>query len=69
MADLDTLKRLPIAVPGGHDPGYVPLEEVAEVALTPGPNQIDRENGKRNASNITWANAAHKVENIYNQLI
>ncbi|HAM75487.1 MAG TPA: CusA/CzcA family heavy metal efflux RND transporter, partial [Alcanivorax sp.] len=49
VADLNTLKRLPVATPGGYDPGYVPLEEVAEVTLAPGPNQIDRENGKRNA--------------------
>ena len=67
VADLDTLKRLPIAVPGGHDPGYVPLEEVAEVALTPGPNQIDRENGKRNAivsANVRGRDLGSFVEDV-----
>ena len=42
--DLRALERLPIPLPRG---GYVPLGEVAELNLAPGPNQISRENGKR----------------------
>ncbi len=42
--DLSALERLPIPLPQG---GYVPLHEVATLTLTPGPNQISRENGKR----------------------
>lgn len=42
--DLRMLGRLPIALPDGD---YVPLAEVAKLALAPGPNQINRENGKR----------------------
>jgi heavy metal efflux system protein len=42
--NVDGLTRLPVALPGG---GYVPLGEVAELVLAPGPNQINRENGKR----------------------
>ncbi|HSW11752.1 MAG TPA: CusA/CzcA family heavy metal efflux RND transporter [Solimonas sp.] len=42
--DLDALERLPVPLPAG---GYVPLGEVAELQLAPGPNQINRENGKR----------------------
>lgn len=42
--DLNTLQRLPVPLPDG---GYVPLGEVANLALAPGPNQISRENGKR----------------------
>ncbi len=42
--DLRTLGRLPIALPDGD---YVPLAEVAKLELAPGPNQINRENGKR----------------------
>ena len=30
-----------------QSPGYVPLSEVAEFEIAPGPNQISRENGKR----------------------
>lgn len=42
--NIDQLRRLPIARPAG---GYVPLEEVAEVKFSEGPNQVSRENGKR----------------------
>jgi heavy metal efflux system protein len=40
----DTLASLPVPLPGG---GYVPLTEVAEIAVTTGPNAINREQGKR----------------------
>jgi cobalt-zinc-cadmium resistance protein CzcA len=43
-SDLQALKRLPIAMATG---GYVPLEEIARLDFTPGPNRISRENGKR----------------------
>lgn len=43
-SDLSALERLPIPLPAG---GYVPLREVAQLAVVPGPNQISRENGKR----------------------
>jgi cobalt-zinc-cadmium resistance protein CzcA len=42
--NLATLERLPVPLPRG---GYVPLSEVAQLQLAPGPNQISRENGKR----------------------
>jgi len=42
--DLAALARLAIPLPDG---GYVPLGEVANLNLAPGPNQISRENGKR----------------------
>ena len=42
--DVDSLGDLPVPLPGG---GYIPLFEVAELELAPGPNQISRENGKR----------------------
>jgi cobalt-zinc-cadmium resistance protein CzcA len=44
--DPRTLEALPIALPGGD---YVPLREVAEIQIAPGPNAINRENGKRRA--------------------
>jgi cobalt-zinc-cadmium resistance protein CzcA len=44
--DPATLESLPVPLPGG---GYVPLREVATVAILEGPNAINRENGKRRA--------------------
>jgi len=53
--DLESLKRLPIPLPR-HTSGsgmaegkvhFIQLAEVATFELTPGPNQISRENGKR----------------------
>jgi cobalt-zinc-cadmium resistance protein CzcA len=51
-ADMNALKNLPIALPSGkkgddHNPGFVPLSEVADLNVAIGPNQISRENGKR----------------------
>jgi cobalt-zinc-cadmium resistance protein CzcA len=56
--NLDALKRIPILLPaageGSNDravsvsgPNYVPLSEVATFEIRSGPNQINRENGKR----------------------
>lgn len=42
--DLSSLGELPLSLPDGD---YVPVSEVAVVRLTPAPNQISRENGKR----------------------
>ena len=42
--DVDALTRLPIPLPAS---GYVSLGEVADLELVQGPNQINRENGKR----------------------
>jgi len=42
--DMNALARLPIALPGND---YVPLGEVATLRLAEGPNQVNRENGKR----------------------
>lgn len=54
-SDLESLKRLPIALPrvsagvSGMEgrTTYIPLGEVASLDLAPGPNQVSRENGKR----------------------
>ncbi len=57
--DLEALRRIPIAVPEErekegayrpialHPPAFIPLGEVADFELAPGPNQVSRENGKR----------------------
>ncbi|TDR44930.1 cobalt-zinc-cadmium resistance protein CzcA [Tahibacter aquaticus] len=42
--DLRVLERLPIPLPQS---GYIPLAEVANLVIAPGPNQLSRENGKR----------------------
>ncbi|WP_036249927.1 CusA/CzcA family heavy metal efflux RND transporter [Methylobacter sp. BBA5.1] len=50
-SDLEAIKRLPISLPrvqgGDGRATYIPLAEVANLELAPGPNQISRENGKR----------------------
>ncbi|PTU32294.1 efflux RND transporter permease subunit [Stenotrophobium rhamnosiphilum] len=43
-ADPRTLEQLTVPLPNG---GYVPLQEVADITIAPGPNQINREQGKR----------------------
>ncbi|MES2606252.1 MAG: CusA/CzcA family heavy metal efflux RND transporter [Pseudomonadota bacterium] len=46
--DINRLSRLPVPVHDtGHNPGYVPLAEVATLELVSAPNQVSRENGKR----------------------
>lgn len=47
--DIDALKKMPIALPreNGQRAAYIPLGEVAYFDLSPGPNQISREDGKR----------------------
>lgn len=42
--NLEKLAFLPVPLPNGE---YVPLEEVAELDISPAPAQISRENGKR----------------------
>ena len=60
--DLDALKRIPVEIPKpkngasemtkasldqGGMPPFVPLGQIADFSIAPGPNQISRENGKR----------------------
>jgi cobalt-zinc-cadmium resistance protein CzcA len=49
--DLEALQRLPIPLPQTGETttrtNYIPLAEVASLEISPGPNQISRENGKR----------------------
>src|SRR5258707_5386548 len=56
--NLDALKRIPILLPAAEEssnsraisvsgPNYIPLSEVADFEIKTGPNQINRENGKR----------------------
>ncbi|WP_020415289.1 efflux RND transporter permease subunit [Microbulbifer variabilis] len=46
--DYKNLDDLPVPLPAGSPLGsYVPLSEVASLEMTPAPNQISRENGKR----------------------
>jgi cobalt-zinc-cadmium resistance protein CzcA len=43
-SDITMVEQITIPLPDG---GYVPLREIAEVTIAPGPNQIQREQGKR----------------------
>jgi heavy metal efflux system protein len=49
--DLEAIKRLPVPLPGSADGKgarrFIPLSEVADLSLAPGPDQVSRENGKR----------------------
>jgi heavy metal efflux system protein len=42
--DPATLEQLPLVLPDGK---FIPLREVAEIEIAPGPNVVNRENGKR----------------------
>jgi heavy metal efflux system protein len=42
--DLRAIAELPVPLPAG---GFVPLREVATIEIAPGPNAVNRENGKR----------------------
>lgn len=48
-SDLAALERLPIGLPQQSDSrqGFVPLSAIASFELSPGPNQVSREDGKR----------------------
>lgn len=47
--DLEAIRRLPIALPrsGNAATSFIPLGEIAALEVSPGPNQVSRENGKR----------------------
>ncbi len=49
-SDVSALARLPVALPIDSNPelAFVPLGEVATISIEKGPNQINRESGKRN---------------------
>jgi len=48
-ADIDALRRLPVALPGTREGGhsFITLGEIATFDVAPGPNQLSREEGKR----------------------
>ena len=50
-SDLEAIRRLPVPLPvSGDGKGarrFIPLSEVADLSIAPGPNQVSRENGKR----------------------
>jgi heavy metal efflux system protein len=45
--DVETLKNLPLSLPGAEPSATIPLRQVATFQLSEGANQISRENGKR----------------------
>lgn len=64
--DVSALARLPIALPKSSNPelAFVPLGEVATIIIEKGPNQINRESGKRNVvvtANVTGRDLASFV--------
>jgi len=45
--NFEVIKRLHVPLPGTGALAFIPLNEVADISIAPGPNQISRENGKR----------------------
>lgn len=69
--DTRALKQLPISLPAGGDPElrYVPLGEVADLIEIQGPNQINRESGKRNvvvSANIEDTDLGTYIRDVQN---
>ncbi|MBE0358779.1 efflux RND transporter permease subunit [Pseudoalteromonas aliena] len=65
-SDVSALARLPVALPKDSNPelAFVPLGEVATISIEKGPNQINRESGKRNVvvtANVTGRDLASFV--------
>ncbi len=66
--DIDNLAFLPIPLPNGD---FVPLNEVADLALKPAPAQISRENGKRRVvvtANVRDRDLGSFVEEVKQQI-
>jgi cobalt-zinc-cadmium resistance protein CzcA len=72
-SDLAALERLPIALPAQPDSktGFVPLSTVATFDLSPGPNQVSREDGKRRivvSANVRGRDIGSFVEQAQREL-
>jgi cobalt-zinc-cadmium resistance protein CzcA len=66
--DIEALSFLPVPLPNGE---YVPLEEVADLDISPAPAQISRENGKRRVvvtSNVRGRDLGSFVEDVQAQI-
>lgn len=67
--DLLALERLPVPIEG--EPNFVPLNEIARIELTPAPNQISRENGKRQiivTANVRGRDLGSFVRDVQTQI-
>src|SRR5690606_27385924 len=67
--DINALKRLPVPIAG--EPGFVPLNEIAAIELAPAPNQISRENGKRQiivTANVRGRDLGSFVRDVQTQI-
>jgi cobalt-zinc-cadmium resistance protein CzcA len=71
--DIDYLSKLPVALTKSEDPelSYVPLGEIAEIKTYVGPNQINRESGKRHvlvSANVVERDLGSFVTDIQNTI-
>jgi cobalt-zinc-cadmium resistance protein CzcA len=65
--DPRALAALPIPVPEASGGGQVPLAQLADIEVAPGPNQVSRENGKRRivvTSNVRGRDLGSFVEEL-----
>jgi cobalt-zinc-cadmium resistance protein CzcA len=66
--DPRAIEQLPIMLPNG---GYVPLRELADIEIASGPNQINRENGKRRVvvtANVRGRDLGTFVQDVQQQV-
>jgi cobalt-zinc-cadmium resistance protein CzcA len=66
--DPRAIEQLPIMLPNG---GYVPLRELADIEVATGPNQINRENGKRRVvvtANVRGRDLGSFVDDVQQQV-
>ncbi len=71
--NIDYLAKLPVALTKSEDPdlSYVPLGEIAEIKTYVGPNQINRESGKRHvlvSANVVERDLGSFVTEIQNTI-
>jgi cobalt-zinc-cadmium resistance protein CzcA len=71
--NIDYLAKLPVALPHSHEPdlSYVPLGEIAHIRTFTGPNQINRENGKRHvlvSANVVDRDLASFISEVQNAI-
>ena len=67
--DIAALERLPVPITG--EPNFVPLNEIARIELSPAPNQISRENGKRQVivtANVRGRDLGSFVSDVQTQI-
>lgn len=67
--DIRAIEALPVPLPSG---GFIPLQEIADIAITQGPNAINRDNGKRRmviTANVRGRDLGGFVQEVQKQVL